>query len=317
MNKTTNNHGTSNTTNNGKTMQAQASTPTILSSTKIVAAQDHVEGVTGVQAFWRLSGEVPVGVLAQAVEDAGLAGKVPLPRVPSVARALKRALISVSGGSDKRVMKHPKGGYQTIITDETDDAELDFKKGLRVWWEGDKNEGHLAFSDPYHPGVQNVRKAFAHYREAYTTEDISLWLPYLMQHLDAVSLRPGGGFYFVPAAAVAEYRAWVKAIRSVTSHRLYDNIPAMAVEGMLEAVLDSIVDEVTGIVARTKRDMDAKLQAEKMGKRALKTQQDKLDGLVAKVFKYEEILGRKLPALHAATNGLKSETAKNLLTLMD
>jgi len=297
--------GLNETRENMQTATATATHPATPSP--VVVAPQAVDGVTGTLAFWRLSGEVGVDQLTAAVEAENLA--FPLPRAPSTTRALKRALDRVACGSKQMVERHPKGGYAIVHKGETEEHDLDYRQGLRAWWEQGEtaDEGHLAFDDETHPLCDAVRGAFAHYRVTFTSEDISLWLPKLVASLFAVALRTGGGFYLIPAPSVAAWDAWCRVFRQHTEHKLYNGIPALSSEGMLEAALDSIIEEVKTTIERQQRDIGD------VGKRALKTKENALEALAEKLTIYEGILGRKLPELHKQTEAAKGKVSAALL----
>lgn len=285
---------------------ATTSTPTNIAP--IVAVAESIDGVTGTMGFWRLSGEVDCDTLRDAATAAGLDAAI-LPKNPSVERALKRTAVSFAPGSHNKVHRHPKGGYCIVHRGESEDGEhLEFTEGLRIWWEGTKTEGALRISNPSDPRCDAIRGRFEHFRVTFVSEDISLWLPTLMARLDATSLRPGGGFYFVPASTVPQWDAWAEVFRACSGHKLYSDIPAMQTEGMLEAVLDAIVEEAKATVAKQGKKLDD------TGKRGLKSKEVALEALTEKVMRYEEIIGRKLPEIHSQTNALKGKVAQNLLT---
>lgn len=272
---------------------------------KITGTNQDIPGVTGVFAYWRLSGEVSVEALREAAERHGLDASI-LPKAPSPKRAIRRAVDALATGRSRRVEAHPRGGYAIVTVGETEERDLRFSEGLRAWY--DRESGSPMVSDPEHPDAARVLAGFDHYRETYVAEDLSLWLPrLLLNRLDAVSIRPGGGFYFVPAGSVDVWRSWANVFREVTGHKLYSDIPAMKTEGVLEGVLDAVVDEIDTVIATQKKGLaDA-------GKRAIQSKVDALTKAQSKVETYEGILSRALPELRARLSQTQATMAHALL----
>lgn len=271
----------------------------------ITGTNEEIAGVTGVFAYWRLCGEVNAEELRECAKRHGLDATL-LPKDPSPKRAIRRAVDSIATGRNRRVEAHPKGGYTVVTVGETETRDLLFAEGLRAWY--DRDEAAPKVSDPDHPDASRVLAAFDHYRETYVAEDLSLWLPrMLLNRMDAVSIRPGGGFYFVPPGSVDVWRSWAACFREVTGHKLYSDIPAMKTEGVLEGVLDAVVDEIDTVIATQSKGL------EDAGKRALNSRVDALGKVTEKLQVYEGILARSLPELRARIETTRAKVSTALL----
>lgn len=260
-------------------------------NTDIIALKEDNDAA-GLICYWGLSGAADQDAFQEALEEAGAGTKIKLPSVPTPNESLKRTLEYVGSAHHVLVRKHPKGGYALINESVTEDSEdLDYKTGLRVWWEGTRKEGHLCWSNPNNPLVSTIVERFRYFRTHITAREITMWLPLCARHeCDAVSLRPNGGVYFVPKASRAKWEAICKVVQDMDLAKFYA-LPALATEGALEAIMDAVLNEA----ARLNAEMDSALQRETLGKRGLDSLGAQLAGFSEKLKRYEEILGCKLP----------------------
>ncbi len=276
----------------------------IITASPVTIAPANIAGVTGRLVFFRRNGDTPIEDFDAAVE-AHFGSGAPLPRKPSHKVALRRTAKTLATGSKYDTHAHPKGGYAVVQKSETEEAELDFATNIRIYLDGDL----LMVETPHHhgPARDDLRASYEHARTTYTADDFSAFLPRLfVEILGGVSLRDGGGFYFIPASAVGELDRWMALIHQATDHRIFGDIPALETDDLLEGVLEAITHEAQQGLK------DAQVPAEG-GKRALKNAGKRLEAITAKLARYEEILGRSLPQLTQATDAAKAETAGRLL----
>ena len=252
-------------------------------------ALDTDTGTSGEIAYWRLGGAISADALSAALESAG----IDCPDCPTAtpATALKRAMEDVARTGSDLVRRHPKGGYIVIHerSDETGE-HLEHTEGLRCWYEGTRADGRLAFNYPGHKLCSEIRDRFRFYLGHCTSREICAWLPMvLVHHLDAVSLRPGGGMYYVPAPTVRQWRKLTAQVSDLSDSRFFA-VPALTTDDAVEAILDGLVNEAQSLAD----DMDRELERENIGERALDTQHARCDRFLGKLQRYEAILGQKL-----------------------
>jgi len=133
-----------------------------------------------------------------------------------------------------------------------------------------------------------------------TAMDVSSWLLWVLRHhVQAVSLRERGGFYFVPRDRLPVWRQVVAVVRACSGHRLFE-IPAMRTEEAVEAILTAIRDEAAERMA----EMEAYLAGE-VSTRGLNSWERRLGELQEKLAHYAELLGVALPDLDAKAITLK------------
>jgi len=247
---------------------------------------------TGAIVHWRLSGDVAHDSLSSAIDAQPQLSRITAaPATPSPEVALNRAMDAVRTKS--LLARRIKAGTWGVVRETVDatHAKLTHSHELTV---SVNSAGVIAASDVAHELFDVVVSAYSRELETLNSHDISAWLCRLMDKLRAVSLRQGGGLYYLPpqhAAVLSELRT----VLQTAGARLY-SIPAANTRDVVENVLDGLTDEVAAV-------SDAVLvDADELGARARETRQQRLRELLAKVSEYERLLGVALPKLSEQAN---------------
>jgi len=248
--------------------------------------------------WWRLNGDVELEALAKAWVAAGFDEKL-LPKEPSPAKRLRRAVDKVARAMDENCLVRPlKGQHSWAIVGETASRDdLDYRINLRARLNGEALEvdGLLMHED-------QLRAAFEHYRTHLTSNDVSRWLLDTMDDMRAVGLRQGGGIYFVPQGRVDLLRNLAAVLGEVSDHAVYE-VPALRSEEAVRAILDALLQEADSELDR----MGEEIETGGMGPKALRTRERRCERLLDKVGEYEGLLGRSLDELRDRAEGLKAD----------
>lgn len=257
--------------------------------TDYVMVPDASLDVAGAQTFWRLHGELPdYALLVQALESRNI-DHAPVPCEPET--ALRRAVQDLKG--KRRLVRPLRKGAWAVVEEELDDANDRLKH-----WDGptitlDKL-GRPAFKNATAEEAQAVGTAYAYYLTAMTTEDISSWLCKQADRLSAVSMRPGGGIYYIPPSRMPEWRAIQSALLEAAPGHVIYTIPTirMTTDGA-KAILDCLSDEIEMNMTKISK----KVISGELGVRGLNTRADETRELLSKVVQYEGIMGERLDTL--------------------
>lgn len=261
----------------------------------IYAVGSDLESVAGACVHWRLSGDVKHEELVAAWAAAGLPEDW-LPSPVSNLVALRRSCRDLATGARRMVRPLGKGveGFG-IVDEDADKRELTHSVRFTV----EVNEGGtLVFEGggATDEVMTAIDDGFHLHRAALATEDVTVWLTSrVIEKVDAVTLRPGGGFYFVPNASLALWAQIVGAVRAASEHRFF-KIPAMRGPDTVDAIVDAVLREAE----KEAGDMEAELASpdEALGKRAAKTRRGRIEEIKAKLGRYESLLGQTLGGIH-------------------
>jgi hypothetical protein len=264
----------------------------------------------GATCWWRLSGEVSRAALATTWAAASLDEDL-LPAGATPGAALRRALRDFQKA---RQLVRPLDQDLTFAIVREDVVDKRPVNAVLLNVEMGKDD-ELVIADPegyagHAPLAEALRAAYAHALTTYDTNDVSNWMAnQLLPRVNAVSLRDRGGFYFIPATTIDQWRTMVRAVRSVSSHKVYE-LPAMACDEAVDAVLDAVTREAEAEAVK----MEDRLINEDLSPRALRNQVAKLDKLAGKLTSYEDLLGGHMTTLQARLEALNAQMAAAIFT---
>jgi hypothetical protein len=281
-------------------------------------ATNNEAAFVGAIVYWRLGGNILPEALRTAWNAAGL-DEALLPSLPSAKTSLTRAVDDVAkDGKIKTKVKD--GGYAILGKNEENGltievncrASLDAKNdllltelvayGAKMQWE----------DCPNHPLFGRLLAAFESHKGSLEARDITSWLcGKVMKELGATTLREDGGVYFVPRDHVELLGTIVKTLGAVSAHKIYQ-VKAMTGDEAVEAVLDAILteaqkaaDAVEDAIAQGRGEPVEGKDVRPLGHRALASRADDCREMVAKVKKYEALLGARLPDITERLGDLK------------
>ena len=265
----------------------------------LIAVRDNEAGDNvGAICFWTMSGTIRHERLVDALSEAGSAFKAP--DEPSNVVALHRAVNEVARVTGGEAHQRKRGSWAIVGKVREAENELRYPVQITASLEGD-----TIVTDS-----QQVRDAFDVARYQIAPQDISSWLCKCLDKLGAVSLRDSGGFYFVPNDKTADWARVTTAIKHASSHTIH-SVPAMRSAEAVDAILGAITSATQAACDKISTD----IQGEGLGRRALETRQRETAEILARVEKYEELLGLKLDALREATANVRAGVATAMLAL--
>ena len=243
----------------------------------IIAVED-ADTSAGAITYWRLSSYID----ARGIID-GLARRdidEHAPSLPSPRTAKRRAMTKFRAG-DLFVRSGPDGST-LLVKQDGDEFEVVASATLnaigQIQVETDNDE--------LRTGIEN---AYVETFNSLDARDVSRWLLNETVECDALSLRDTGGVYFIPAHGIERWNQIAEVLRENSSCRVH-TIPAMRTDDAVASILDALTEECDAFSAA----MDEALGDEDLGARAMRTRADKADALLAKLTRYESLLGDRM-----------------------
>lgn len=250
----------------------------------------------GAVVWWTLSGEVDLAALGRAWTF----DPRRLPKAPTPAAALR---VAVLAQQKKGVLARPLGRNDgwALVDEVTGDGGriLDHRMSYRVFTEQRKIRVEWRRPDgEWVSAVDNTSVALLQgFERALTVlqgSDIGGWLTDQVEGLRGVALRATGGIYFLPKAALEDWRGVAHVLRAMSSHTLYE-LPALKSDEAVKAIMDAILGEAE----RAEAAMAADLAAGAFGAKGLQVRAIRCGEVMEKVAIYEELLGESMGQMRA------------------
>ena len=275
--------------------------------------------VRGKVTYWTLGSQTDAEALRKELEILQLSKFAPDNNTNKA--SLKIALERVCGNRRRLVRPLPAGerGY-AIVTETKDqngkslDHSVDFDAllpdGMNVPIFRDPETG--AILNP--PEEANILHRYNLERDRCSSHKLGIALARIVDGLHGVSLRPTGGFYWIPEGALEKWNAVGAAIERCSSDRsniVYSLKTAMD-ESMKRAVIDGLSRELSGEIAT----MEESVLTDDLGKRALKTKQERCERLRSRVIGYKKMFQVSLSSLEDSLERVESAVSLAALSGM-
>lgn len=258
---------------------------------KIIAAPGMTGASVGLITWWRLTTDI-------LIYNDGFVGDCqaqdfPIPALPSDEIALKRALRTHVKG--RRTLLRTLPGHVYAIVDEEipiqgdDVLDPEYDVRFKAWVEDEDAQFDRELDKTFQ---DNLVELYEKLRFAYTEHDLSKWFVRVIEEVQSIRLRDTGGIYFIPQQTADRWRAFRELVHKHCESRIL-TVPAMRAEDAVEAVLDALNSDAESQMAKIWEELEVR----DLGKRALKTRQDRCSVLAKKLRTYENLLGVKLSAL--------------------
>lgn len=255
--------------------------------------------VDGRITFWRLPQHFNRDVLLEGL--AKLGWKRHCPRERSNNSALKEALVYIvrSWKQDDVLVRELEsvGEDGFVVVRETKGAqENQYETWFRTKWEQpvDTVEPYtVTYDGEFSADNSSIDVWFKHFRSRLTNHAVAKMLSVLIQdHLQGVSLKPSGGFYWIPPESVATYQELIKVVVAAADGdcTIYQPEFSLADESAVQAVRDAIVDDINHRAAV----IESQASKEGVKETALKNRQRDAQLLHDRVKQYEGFLGETL-----------------------
>ena len=274
----------------------------------------------GAIVYWSLRGTLEVGALADAWAAADLPEELLL-GAPTPDAALSRAVRTLA---TPRTLVRPLEGRKgyALVQERTKGEGLEHVVLISVRLDGAGRPQFLlhehgnwlslardTFGDT--ASLKRAQAITAAYDKALgecAAEDVGGWLVRIaLRHLDGVGLRDAGGFYYVPPGQVHVWERVKLAVKAVSEHKLAQ-IDALRTDDVVDAVLDAVEAEAAATVERTFAEL-----ADDMGTRALRTRVRQAEDVLAKVGRYEGLLGVRLEKIRERVGECQAAVSAALL----
>jgi hypothetical protein len=272
----------------------------------------------GALVWWTINGSVK----CQALEDAwalrvdldpDLLMKRPTPGA-ALRRALGRQVRSTPDGKILLSSLGEENAYalvrQTVNGFDGEPEHVTLLKARLAGDDGDQLDLVVLADCPDHVHAA-VRGDYEVNLTTFSGDEISSWFSgVLLPAFDAVSLRRGGGMWFVPATQLNLWYQAVDAVRDISGHQIY-KMPALSTEAeAVEGILVALASEAE----EAARLVEEEIMADDIGVRGLKNRVARLDRVTAKVVAYEGMLGANLQTLRDRLDGLNAQMAAAIFT---
>lgn len=259
-------------------------------------------------AFWSLSKDpIQLSALVAALKEENSPALPPEP--PSDIVALHRACVVVSKILKLDLHGRERGKWALVGRPTTeDDPDRPGEKQLAYPVEAtaelrENGDLEMTGSDRF---FELMNDEYRLQRGVISSQDIGSWLCKKLAALDAVSLRPTGGFYFLPQHQVAKWEKLTRALKKVSKHSVF-GLPAMKSAGAVEAILQAITNDTEAQLQKIDEDIPT------AGKRMLENREKETAALLERATKYESLLGMKLDGLKEVLEKTRQAVATAML----
>ena len=280
---------------------------------KIIATAGDIS-TAGLIIWWTLRGHTDREEMQESIGAEGLT-QFTAPPGPRPDTACIRALNEQRSGTraKRRRLHRPLEGHagRALVDETADDDALDYvvkataKIGLagRLVVECDDAELRTLIEDSY----------YEHLAGKLSTQDVSSWLSnHVVPQLDGLTLRDGGGFYFIPHIHVATWERVVAALKGCSNHT-FASMSALHADNAVEAILGSMREEAA-VLAQRSWDKIAKGE---VGGRALESAAADAAAMREKVERYEVLLNVSATDMHESLTTLRAALAAAALKAHD
>jgi len=280
-------------------------------SGSLIAVKDHESA--GAITYWRLSGPVALDVLRRAWLNEGLDEEL-LPAAPEPEIALRRAVNAQAG---RRRLVRPLSRRGAWVIQDEDIVESNGRQTARHtdvcvirWTDAPGQPFSIESADaPFGVYTQVHDAVIAEYQSALgqlDQHDVSAWLVERASALDATGLRDTGGIYFVPQPGVATWRKMIAALTVATgdTHKVF-RIAALRDQDAVAAILDAITQEASQEIVK----FQEVINSGEVGARGLRARGKDCENVLAKVERYENLVGSRLDGLRANIEAMQASIA--------
>ena len=286
---------------------------------RIVAVSDLPETALGAVIYWSVvpiaatSGPVELdrNVLIDRLERSGaLTGIAALvPRARQDATLLGRAVKHVVVQKNRERLTHAtEDGSIAILDVDRGEKEVNTTQRAVVFIDKESKQfmTRVDIDTPEtHDMLAAIRAEYDRLRPRLAAHDVtSGFLPTVLVHLQALRLRDAGGVYFIPASALYTWRRLIEQVDAC-----FDNgelkcaeIPAVDHASATAAILDALRTNVENAVTELEQEIETLCAEMGVGAtinaRSIRTRQERISTLYARVQTYARITGDKLDDLN-------------------
>lgn len=259
--------------------------------------------IGGAVVFWKLEAEFNRGAVVSGFASIGMDDYAPDERPDG--QCLKEALadeFNFLDGKGKTVMVNAlkeKGAFEVVLM-EKGEQQNDYRQVC--WAKAKEGEISLYNTNGHSPGI---RERFAARKAVVSGSQVSQSLINMLDDRQAVSLRPNGGVYWIPASLIGWWSRVCGTIEKAGGGKTACYcLSTVHDPDMVRAVAGGIADEVDKVVREINNEMFSDAEKSSDDYRKLR---DKARNMGERLKSYEVHLDSSLSALRAAIE--ETETA--------
>ena len=269
----------------------------------------------GFVVFWSVNGGASRTSVEASLASVGAGIRENFPGAPSPIAALQRARTSTAGKLSGVVLRSIAKGSVAVVS-ERDGAkagQLDYSHGVTV--SVPTGTATALTVDGYDDTAQDcliaaneLARSYSEHRDRVEAADLSAWLTACTADLGAVSLRPRGGVYFIPATAGAKL-ALIKAAAKATGAATLYTMALDGDESTAQSVAGATAESFLGDFRSIEREVGewtAGLVDAKRPGRGFNALSSQLKTLKDRVFMYREVLAAQESSLTSVIAGAES-----------
>lgn len=264
--------------------------------------------------FWSLSdAEIQRSALEALWANAGLSADL-LPEAPTAEKALKVAVRECAVGHPEHLLRLGKEDVTELVfavvhEQRQGDGSLVYDQQAKIRL--DRVNEQLTSDDSTHEIVVAVRSAFERLRLTHTADDIRRAVVKTLRSFSAVTLREGGGIYWVPRPHADQLRHLQHAIEQIGSSAFY-LLPIHESGDASRTLGDVAKASVEEELAALKREIEGFVVTPPERSSTLIRRLESFDALRAKAALYRDILHVQVIDLDAQLASLTT-SVENLL----
>ena len=271
----------------------------------------------GILTHWSLSDNSDRQILKVGFEDLGLAELIPSPKNDT--QALLRALNRVFSKQDV-VIKTVRGtsGYKVCGRQDLRDGKTRYTEALKVTFDSSGGlhyeENHDAYTSVRfgHDVQDMLQSEFNVQKRLVYGAVLGTVLSNAARKLGGISMRPRGGFYWIPKSSKARWKEIAGVISLAFHKNTVSCIQTTTDTDTLDAICVALVAQVESKLGQLETD----LEEGDLGKRALQTREREAGELDSLVQDYEKILGKTMTSLRDRVEEVESTASLAILESM-
>lgn len=255
--------------------------------------------VDGKITFWRLPSHFDRDVLYERLKKLGWKQHCPLKR--SNSSALKEALQHIVRSWQledvwvRDLDNVDEDGY-VVKREYKGSEDNEYETWFRSRWEQPSENVEpvaITVDGQYAADHKAINDWFQHFRRRIVSAAVSKMISVIIQEqLGGVSLKPSGGFYWIPKTSFAQYEALIAAVQASADGdcKIYSPQFDLSDESAVEAVRDAIIDDIK----QRASEITTRATSKGVKQNALANRQKDANALHTRVKQYEAYLGETL-----------------------
>lgn len=215
-----------------------------------------------------------------------------LPEEPTAEKAIKTAVRESQVGQQERLIRLGKEDeaeivYAVVREHRHADGSVSYNQETRVLF--DRKSEAITADDQGHELVAAITGRFVELRSTHTADDVRRAMMRVLESCAAVTLRNGGGVYWIPAPYAETVRRLQKAVQGIGSSRVY-LLPVHKSDDAGRALGDAAKSAIEEELAALKTEIEGFVSVPPERVSTLVRRLDSFEALRSRAQLYREIL---------------------------